>query len=126
MIIEVKKENTFIPEWNGNRNESEDEQIKIVYRYPTVAEKERFLYTKPIKISEGGASEIEMVQDSQGLAKAIIKRVDNLTLWVDDKEKKIKTATDLYSVEGVPGALVREIEMHLVNASPEVREDFLE
>lgn len=126
MIIEVKKENTFIPEWNGNRDESEDEQIKIVYRYPTVAEKERFLYTKPIKISEGGASEIEMVQDSQGLAKAIIKRVDNLTLWVDDKEKKIKTATDLYSVEGVPGALVREIEMHLVNASPEVREDFLE
>jgi hypothetical protein len=123
--IEVKKENTFIPEWNGNRDESESEQIKVVYRYPTVAEKERFLYTKPIKVSEGGASEIEFVQDSQGLAKAIIKRVENLSLEVDGKEKQIKTAGDLYSIEGVPSALVREIEMHLVNASPEVDADFL-
>lgn len=125
MIIEVKKENEFVPEWNGNRDENESEQIKVIYRYPTVTEKERFLYTKPIKVGKDGEGEIEFVQDSAGLSKTIIKRIENLTLNIDGKEKEIKTANDLYSVEGVPGALVREVEMHLVNASPGVDGDFL-
>lgn len=125
MIIEVKKENEFIPEWNGNRDENESEQIKVIYRYPTVTEKERFLYTKPVKVGKDGEGEIEFVQDSAGLAKTVIKRIENLTLNIDGKEKQIKTASDLYSVEGVPGPLVREIEMHLVNASPGVDGDFL-
>jgi hypothetical protein len=125
MKVSVRKENVFVPEWNGNREESESEQIKVVYRYPTVTEKERFLYTKPIKVTGEGAGEIEFVQDAQGLAKSIIKRVENLTLDVDGKERQIKTANDLYSVEGVPSELVREIEIHLVNASPGVDSDFL-
>lgn len=42
MVIEVRKEATFVPEWNGNRELPESEQIQVVHRFLTPGEKQKY------------------------------------------------------------------------------------
>lgn len=128
MRVEVLDEKVFVPEWNGNNELPEDEQIKVIHRFLKPGEREKFLYMKPIKFHVGDEvndKEMEYVQDSSGMTKALVKRIENLTLVVNGKEKVIDTAAKLYDTEGVPQMLVTEIEVYMLNASPEVDKDFL-
>jgi hypothetical protein len=125
MVVEVAKEKTFIPEWNGNKELAEEEQIKVVHRFLNAGEKQKYYYTKPIQISGGGTeTSMEYVQDMQGHAQAVIKRIENYSVqYQDGTVKEIKTAHDLYNTAGVSAALVAEIEGYLANADPTIDTD---
>ena len=120
MRIEVVKEKSFEPTFGGNLDLPEAERIRVYHRFLTAAERGKFIYTKPIKIGQGADGSMEFVQDEEGIARAIITRVENLELSTKGKAVKIETGKALYETEGVPAMLVREIEMYCFTASPEV------
>lgn len=128
MIIEVKNEDTFIPTWNGNDKLPESEQIRVVHRFLLPGEYRKYVHTGPLVMSrETGKldDKLELVQDQEGITRAVVKKIENLSIKVNGKEKQIKDIASLYN-EAVPRALLQEIEIHLLNhASPEVDEDFL-
>ena len=128
MILEIKNENTFVPEWNGNSKLPEAEQIKITYRFLLPGERKKYIRTGPIVLDrETGEldSKVEFIQDAEGIAKSVIKKIEGLSVKTNGKEKNISTVAMLYA-EALPSALVQEIELHLLsNASPEIDEDFL-
>ena len=130
MIIEVDNERVFIPKWGGNREQDGAEQIKVTHRFLKAGERKKYIYTKPLKLSmETGtvSSDIEYIQDEQGICKALITKIENLE--VKDKKSgaavKIDSAAALYNTPGVPQGLVAEIETYMFSASPEVDTDFL-
>jgi len=129
LIIEIKNEGTFIPKWNGNEKLSDSEQMKVVYRFLLPGEKKKFIHTGPIVLNrETGKLEdkVEFIQDTEGIARAVVKRIENLSINIGGKEKKITSIDSLYA-EAIPGDLVTEIELYLLNnSSPEIDEDFLE
>ena len=127
MIIEVKNEGFYHPKFNGNRDLPEAEQIKIIHRFLLPGERKTYLHTEPIKMDIGTGkvnTNVNYIQDEQGITKAILTGIENLKISVDGKEKVIKTALDLYN-NPVPNSLVTEIEIYLLNVSPEVDKDFL-
>lgn len=128
MVIEVKRESEFIPEWNGNRDLDEKEQITIVHRFLKPGERQKYIYVEPIEFDYSGEKTVpksRYVQNSAGVAKAVITGIKNLSINQDGKEIVVDTVGKLYDTEGVPQALVSEIEAYLLNASPEVDRDFL-
>lgn len=124
MVIDVRKEAVFAPEWNDNRKQPESEQIRVVHRFLSPGEKQKFYYTEPIELS-GDKPKSRYIQDLPGHVKAVVIKIENLTLNIDGKEKKITTGNDLYNVAGVPYMLVAEIERYMMNAEPEVDAGFL-
>ena len=127
MIIEVKKEDTYIPRWNGNREQPEDEQIKVHHRYLMPGERKKYLYTKPLVIDMGTGevdSKVEYVQDERGIVETLVTKIDNLSISVNGKEQKVTTGKQLYT-SSLPQMLVTEIEQYLLTVSPEVDADFL-
>jgi len=128
MILEIKNENTFVPEWNGNSKLPEAEQIKITYRFLLPGERKKYIRTGPIVLDRATGeldSKVEFIQDAEGIAKSVIKKIEGLSVKTNGKEKNISTVAMLYA-EALPSALVQEIELHLLsNASPEIDEDFL-
>lgn len=126
MRIEVQKEKTFIPKWNGN--DKDPEPIKVHHRFLKPSERKQFIRLEPFSIEyekDEQKTSSQYIQDSEGIAKAVIQKIENLTLVIDGKDKKIDTVDKMYNVEGVPQGLVAEIEAYLLNASPEVDGDFL-
>lgn len=128
MIIEVKDKDTFTPAWNGNRDLPEDEQIKVTHRYFLPGERKKYIYTQPVKvdINTGDVdSKVDFVQDESGIVKTLVTKIENLTVKVNNKEVKVTNGDALYK-QPVPQALVTEIELHMLSATPEVKGDFLE
>ena len=127
MIIEVKNEDVFIPTFGGNDKLPDGEQIKVKHRFLLPGERKKYIYTKPMqidKISGKLDSSVEYVQDEEGITKAIVTGLENFKIKVGKKEVEIKTALDMYN-NNVPTSLVREIEVNMLLASPEVDKDFL-
>lgn len=120
MRIEVAKEKSFEPSYGGNLDLPVSERIRVFHRFLTGAERNKFIYTKPIRIGSMSDGSMEFVQDEEGITRAIINRIENLEIVIDKKAVKITTAKALYETEGVPSGLVREIEMYCFTASPEV------
>lgn len=124
MVIDVRNEGVFIPEFGGNKKQPESEQIRVVHRFLNPGEKQKYYYTEPIELT-GEKPKTRYVQDLQGHVRAVVTKVENLTLNIEGKEKKITTGNDLYNVAGVPYMLVSEVERYMMNAEPEVDTDFL-
>lgn len=124
MVIDVRNEATFVPTWNGNNELPESEQIRVVHRFLSPGEKQKYYYTEPIELS-GDKPKSRYVQDLTGHVKAVVTKIENLTISVNGKEKKITTGNDLYNIAGVPYMLVAEVERYMMNAEPEVDEAFL-
>ena len=125
MVIEVDDKRTFVPEWNGNRDLA-DGQIKIAHRFLKPGERKKYMYSKPLKINaEGKIDGVEYVQDERGVCEALILSIEGLELKTGDKTVKVTTGAELYNTPGVPQALVAEIEMYMIGATPEVDRDFL-
>jgi hypothetical protein len=128
MIIEVAQEKVFIPKWNKNDELPESEQIKVTHRFLKAGERKKYIYLDDIKVtSEGKVSDDgrSFHQDEQGLVKALVKKIENLSISVNGKVTDVKNADMLYETVGVPTNLVAEIEAHMLTASPEVDKDFL-
>jgi len=127
VIIEVKKEDTYVPRWNGNDQLPEEEQIKVHHRYLMPGERKKYLYTKPIVLDmkTGEVDQrVEYVQDERGIVETLITKIDNLSIKNEGKEQKVTSGKDLYTM-GVPHMLVTEIEQYMIGVSPEVDTDFL-
>ena len=128
MIIEVAQEKVFIPKWNKNDELPESEQIKVTHRFLKAGERKKYIYLDDIKVTSDGKVSDDgrsFHQDEQGLVKALVKKIENLSISVNDKVTDVKTAEQLYDTVGVPTNLVAEIEAHMLTASPEVDKDFL-
>jgi hypothetical protein len=106
----------FIPTWNGNRDEPEDSQIKVHYRFPTVDHRDRYVKKYPMEF-EGDTVKFKIETDDKGMFKAMVKRIENLE--AEDAKtgavKKIETAEDLLNAKGLE-RLYDEITSHLMNA----------
>lgn len=125
MKLIIKDSDVFIPEWNKNKSLPEAEQIKIYYKYLTTEQRKQFVYTEPLKISteKNKDSEMELVikQDTMGIAKTSVYRIDGIEL---SDGKKIDTIQKLYStIDSCDlGGLISEIEGFLLNANKRIDE----
>ena len=127
MIIEVRDEGVFIPTWNGNAGLPEDEQVRVTHRYLYAGERKKYVHTEPIQLDVKTGEvdgKVNFVQDETGITRALVKKIENLSVKVGGKEVKITTAEQMYKYS-LPQALVAEIKTAMLNASPEVDEDFL-
>ena len=127
MIIEVKDRETYVPEFKGNANLGEDAQIRVHYRYPKPGERARFFGMNKdmdVRTDDKGNTSTQPTfrYDPAGLVKLIVTRIENLRVGKTD----VTTGAMLYDTPGVPSALISEIENAIMNAEPEVDEDFLE
>ena len=129
MIIEVKNKDIYIPKYGGNDKKPDGEQIKVHHRFLLPGERKKYIYTTPLKIDKAKGtvdSNVEAIQDEEGITRAIVTGIDNLEIKCGDKSIKVDTVEKLYSTSGVPDGLLREIEINMLLSSPEVKEDFLE
>ncbi len=119
MRLEIKDKETFIPEWNGNKELSTDEQITFTYKTPTLPVRKKIIQKTSIKFSydkdgnpTGGTGEIDL--DDEAPIRAIQGLViDNLEYDVNEKTKTIRSATDLLSAPADFHDLVVEFASHL-------------
>jgi len=124
MKVVLATSGMYEPKFNGNRELPENERIKVYHRYLTYAERNKFVYTKPLRIGrDGEIGDIEYVQDAEGIARAIITKIENLVIECDGKQYEIKTAKELYENPYVPTELVSEIQAYCLTATPEVQKN---
>lgn len=114
MKIKVKKTDTFIPEWNGNREEKDP--IKIVHRFLTAGERDDYVGIEPVTLKDG-EPEITVRQDNPGMTKRMITRIENLEVEVGTDTVRVDDAGKLYSTPGIPSELIKEIEGAMAEAS---------
>lgn len=139
MKIYYKQDEIFIPDWNGNKKEKPEDQIKFHHRFLTTEERRQFVYWEDY--TEGQMTVLnamaaaekmsvdeqikalerdnrKFVQDSVGIAKAITTKIENLVM-VDDKGKEhlIDTIDKFYKAPDAFPALRAEYEMHCLNTS---------
>ena len=113
----------FIPEWNGNKELSEVEQIKVYYRAPSISIKEDLspmkfdLVPSKDKYDEKGNPQMEQkmtyVLDRTKIINKLVTGIMGLSVECDGKEVQIKTASQLLSAGVELDELVSEIFAHL-------------
>ena len=100
MIVELKRTDTFIPEWNGNKELPESEQIKFNHIFLGAADRKQYVYNKPIEFSQSKdidqVSKLEIVTDGQGIARKCVKSIDNLSVLVDGKTTEVEDIAGFY------------------------------
>ena len=137
MVINVKKEDIFIPAWNGNRELPDAEQIKFYHRFLTTAERDKYLYWKNYTegqvaalLSASNADDIddfiarddrEYVQNRQGMARAIVTKIENLSLhYGDGSEEVVGTIEAFYKAPDAFAELRAELEAYVLTLSARV------
>lgn len=128
MIIEVKNSDVYIPSYRGNDKLAEEQQIKVHHRFLLPGERDKYIYTEdPIVDKANGKIDfkVKAVQNMKGITQAIITKIENLDIKSDGKVVKIDTVDKLYNTSGVPDGLIKDIEVHMFLASPEVDDAFL-
>jgi len=117
-IRSIRKEPVFIPEFNGNKDLSEKEQIKIhIKSFPTVAEGKGY---KSYKISEGGGVEMVYPNDVSMLIRHVGK-IENVIL--EDCDEIINDGKSLSKTKVLElSPLFSEIRDYLLEASEPVEE----
>lgn len=126
MIVKCYKDNVYIPKWNANRMLDPDEQIKVYHRYLVPDERDKYFYTQPLKITpETKDYQIEVVEDKKGCCKAIVTKIENLTIDIGGELVEVDTVNKLYKTAGVDTILVKEIEEAMSKASPVIDEKAL-
>ncbi len=128
MIIEVKNEDIYTPDYGDNKKLPEVEQVKVHHRFLLPGERHKYIYTKEImvdKIKGTVDSNVEAISDMEGIARAIITKIENLDIKCGKKTIKVDTVEKMYSTSGVPHLLIADIEAGMFLASPVVDADFL-
>jgi len=139
MKIHYKKSDTFIPEWNDNKKLPKEEQIKFHHRFLTTEERKKYIYWEDYtegqmtilsalavaeKLSQAeqesalSKDDRRYVQDSKGIALAIITKVENLSLVGEDgKETKIADIATFYKGIDAYTNLRAELENYCLSVS---------
>ncbi len=115
MKLTISKEQTFIPEFNGNKSLAATDQISVKYRTPTVAIKNRCKpqsQAKAIADKAGNIQKMEIVLDSDDVQtlKAMLISISGCSYGDDSGEEKvIRTADDLINAPVAFEPLLKEI-----------------
>jgi len=115
MKYTISKEDVFIPSFNKNKELSDVEQIRVRYRTPTMAVKNRCRRRPEVKaISSGTGSvnsmEITIERDDVTTLKEMLISISNCSYEGDDnKEIKIQSAQNLMDAPLVFEPLFKEI-----------------
>ena len=116
MILEITKEKTYTPEFNGNKKLGSGEQIRVTYRSATIEIKERLsaLFDKRSKFDDQGKFVgIEIVEKdiSPSVFKELLTGIENCS-YKDSNTGEvtvIRTAEELLAAPVEFDALKREI-----------------
>ena len=100
MIVELKRTDTYIPEWNDNKELPETEQIKFLHKFLGAADRKQYVYNKPIEFSQSKdidqVSKLEIVTDGQGIARKCVTSIENLSVNIDGKTTAIEDIATFY------------------------------
>lgn len=116
-LLDITRDTTFVPEFNGNKDLPESEQIHIHYRKPTLELKRRLLkYDMKYINDENGKMRVEAVSlpDRDALLNGMVMSIENCGYLDGDRERSIVNAKELCSgpVEFEP--LVTEVYNYFV------------
>ena len=80
MRVIAKTGLVYIPEWNGNKKETE--QIKIHYRYLTGPEYDKFVGIGPIEFDAEGQQQggFQFKLDKEGMVRCGVEKIENLNV----------------------------------------------
>ena len=114
----LDKEGTFIPSFNGNKKLSEDDQIAVTYRYPTMATLRRCRkkpQAKGIANANGGIDHLEIIleKDEDAVIRELLVSIKNCSCVCEGKESPIVTAGDLINAPVQLAPLYKEIAAEL-------------
>lgn len=117
VTVSTAKERTFIPSWRKNKKLPEVEQIKVIYKAPSINMQESMFNAK-----------MDMVQDDKGtmrpsmsvnigkeeIIKTLLLRIENLTISSAEDETVVYDITNSKQLFDAPtendiGGLVTEI-----------------
>lgn len=117
--ISTSVNNTFIPEWDGNRELPAGEQIRVRHKSPSVAMKER-LFPREFSVAQRDADSKDMltsmsiVVDRKKVIAEMVDGIDNCGYEGDDGTvKHIKTAAQLFESPIEFDPLIEEIYNYL-------------
>lgn len=122
MIVSLKRSDVFIPDWMGNLDRPEAEQIRFHYKFIGSADRKQYIYAKPMEFTqeigknEGQVGKMEMIQDGRGLALRMVTRIENLSVLYDDgKTVAIEEIKEFYKVP--LNDLAAMVEAHMVEST---------
>jgi hypothetical protein len=123
MKINVSKTQEFIPKFNGNRDQPEGEQIKIIWKYPTIENINKYVGYEPlhvVEVSGGTVSDdsvkIKIIAEPLKSFKELVISIKNLESEIDGKTSPIQTTGDLLTYaefkelyDEISGAIISEL-----------------
>lgn len=121
MRVSLKKSDTFIPDWNGNLDMPEEEQVKFHYSFLGSGERAKYVYRKPVTYTfdgkgEGQFGNVEMIQDGKGITLRMVKRIENLEAEQEDgRVIPIENIVDFYKYDFAD--LKDVVEAHMLAAT---------
>lgn len=118
MKIVITQKCVFYPEWNNNLDLPEDERIRVEYKIPTIAVRERIedrSETKARADSKGNVEGVDIVlkTDDNAIIDAMLTGIYNCSAEVDGKTIEINGAKTLREAPCVFGGLYEEIVAEL-------------
>ena len=135
MEVYVRRESVWIPTWENNQDNPPEEQIRWKHTFLRTDERKRYFYAKPMRVvqirkaqgalerdaieeAEEIAEDREIIQDLAGVARAIDRGIENLTLVYEDGEREeITTVEQLYAAPDAFPILRAELEAYVLTLS---------
>lgn len=108
MRVQVKRNDTYIPKWNGNRKLPEAEQVKVHFHFLSFEEQQQL-----VSVDENNKTKLNF---SQGVASQV-DSIENLVVEEDGEEKTVDTGAQLVS-EPACDRLALEVWQYLNSLDP--------
>jgi len=106
MNYTLESENVFIPNFDKNKDRKGDEQIKVIYQYPTGCELAATIKSKNVN------GQIVIESDYGNLVDSCVLRIENLSV----NRKAIKKIEILKKLRGF-AKLYSEITTHIITST---------
>jgi hypothetical protein len=107
MQLNLEDKYEFIPEWNGNKDLPDDEQVKVIWKYPSGKMRSAALKIKLVDSDDEKKSEVAFEWDAVVLK--CVTEIKNLS----NRDKKITQIDELYTYPGL-GGLYDEIKAYII------------
>jgi len=119
VIVSLSREDKYIPEWRGNRDLPEEEQIVFHFRYLNLEEREKYIKIVPVKKVVDGKEEdtLDFEFDKKAIFKTMTTKIINLEIMEGDKSTKLETGRAMLSSGGHLIGLFDEVVSHYIITS---------
>lgn len=129
MVIQVSKTKTYIPEFNGNQDLAQTDQISVVIKNPSVAMREKLIprpQTKGHASTSGQTDGVEIIllqPDKKRILQEMVQSIQNCAYEENGVEKAINNAIELLNApaefNGLVDELFEECQKELQKTVPE-------